>query len=138
MAYIPSDKKKKADYRSLIKKQAFRLAELLAQSPEYMQYIDARDRLAADDEQSSILADLRQQQLFMRMADIMGEDADDERDDFNSLYATLSGNPVISDYLFAEGRLFHLIADVEEVFSDTLELTQGFDQESPESNPLLN
>jgi cell fate (sporulation/competence/biofilm development) regulator YlbF (YheA/YmcA/DUF963 family) len=138
MTYIFDNKKKKADHRSMIKKQAFRLAELLAQSPEYMQFVDARDRLAADDEQSSILADLRQQQLFIRMADIMGEEPPEEREDFNSLYATLSGNPVISDYLFAEGRLFHLIADVEEVFSDTLELAQDFDQGSPESNPLLN
>jgi cell fate (sporulation/competence/biofilm development) regulator YlbF (YheA/YmcA/DUF963 family) len=139
MTYINDKKnKEKTDYRSLIKKQAFRLAELLAQSPEYQQFVNARNKLAADDEQNSLFSDLRQQQISLRMVAMMGEESRDELEDFENLYAALSGSPVISEYLFAEGRLFHLIADVEEVFSDKLELWQLPDADNYDYNSLLN
>ena len=139
MTYISDElKKEKENYLSLIKKQAKQLADLLAESPEYQQYIIARNKLADDDEQSYILDELRQQQISLRLAAIMGEDTKDEIEDFDQLYAVLSGNPVISDYLFAEGRLFHLIADVEEVFSDKLQLEQFPQADKDESNNALH
>ena len=57
MTYINDDntKKEKLDYRTTIKKQAVLLAELLIKSPEYVQFIQARERLEADNEQSTIL-----------------------------------------------------------------------------------
>ena len=139
MAYIDNKKNKKpAGYRSQIKQQAFRLAELLSQSPEYEQFIRARNKLAADDEQSALFGELRGRQISLRMAALVDEEAGEELEDFDNLYAALSGNPVISEYLFAEGRLFHLISDVEEVFSDKLELWQLPDTDNYEYNSLLN
>lgn len=60
--------------------------------------------------------------MSLGMAAMMGEEQTEETEDFEKLYLSLVNNPVISDYLFAEGRLFHLISDVEEVFSKKLEL----------------
>ena len=127
MTYIQDNQdnnkeKNDKDYRATIKKQAVYLAELLLKSPEYIQFVQARDKLAADDEQSSILNELRQRQMSMGVAAMMGEDQGEEAEDFEKMYVSLSQNPVISDYLFAEGRLIHLISDVEEVFSSKLEL----------------
>ena len=47
MTYIHDDhdKKNKQDYRSTIKKQAILLAELLVKSPEYIQFVQAREKL---------------------------------------------------------------------------------------------
>ena len=139
MTYISEEEKKdKSNYIALIKKQAFQLAELLADSPEYQQYINARNKLANDDEQSYILDDLRQQQISLKVAAMMGEDTKDEIEDFDQLYTLLSGNPIITDYLFAEGRLYHLIADVEEVFSDKLQLSQLPENGTDDFNSALN
>jgi len=139
MGYIDDKKnKKRGDYRAQIKQEAFHLAELLAQSPEYVQFIKARTKLVADDEQSALFGELRGRQISLRMAAIIDEDTGEELEDFDNLYTALSGNPVISDYLFAEGRLFHLIADVEEVFSDKLELWQLPDGDNYDYNSLLN
>ena len=124
MTYIHDDhdKKNKQAYRATIKKQAILLAELLVKSPEYIQFVQAREKLEADNEQSTILNELRQRQMSLGMAAMMGEEQTEETEDFEKLYLSLVNNPVISDYLFAEGRLFHLISDVEEVFSKKLEL----------------
>ena len=89
---------------------------------EYIQFVQAREKLEADNEQSTILNELRQRQMSLGMAAMMGEEQTEETEDFEKLYLSLVNNPVISEYLFAEGRLFHLISDVEEVFSKKLEL----------------
>ena len=124
MTYINDDntKKEKLDYRTIIKKQAVLLAELLIKSPEYVQFIQARERLEADNEQSTFLNELRQKQMSLGLAAMMGEEQTEETEDFEKIYLSLANNPVISEYLFAEGRLFHLISDVEEVFSKKLEI----------------
>ena len=124
MTYIHDDhdKKNKQDYRATIKKQAILLAELLVKSPEYIQFVQAREKLESVNVQCTILNELRQRQMSLGMAAMMGEEQTEETEDFEKLYLSLVNNPVISDYLFAEGRLFHLISDVEEVFSKKLEL----------------
>ena len=122
MPYDDNTKKEKLDYRTTIKKQAVLLAELLIKSPEYVQFIQARERLEADNEQSTILNELRQKQMSLGLAAMMGEEQTEETEDFEKIYLSLANNPVISEYLFAEGRLFHLISDVEEVFSKKLEI----------------
>ena len=108
MTYIHDDhdKKNKQDYRSTIKKQAILLAELLVKSPEYIQFVQAREKLEADNEQSTILNELRQRQMSLGMAAMMGEEQTEETEDFEKLYLSLVNNPVISDYLFAEGAAF--------------------------------
>lgn len=115
---------KDKDHRQLIHKQALRLAELLRQSPEYCQFQTARKKLEEDDENASILSELRQQQMALRMASMLGEDVNEDMGDFENMFVLLSQEPAISDYLFAEGRLLRLIGEVEEVFSDKLELWQ--------------
>lgn len=109
------------DYRQSIKDMAVKLAEMLFQSPEYTQLMRAKTKLEADREQAFILMELRQQQMAIRMAAMMGEDLEDSSE-IDDMFVMLSQEPIISDYLFAEGRFFRLIADVEDVFSHTLNL----------------
>ncbi len=141
MTYKNDDIKKMStkDHRELIKKQAFYLAELLKASPEYMQFVAAKSRLEADDTQSNILNQLRQQQMADRLAAMIGDDTLDDHQQMEELYLTMAGNPLLSDYLFAEGRLFHLIASIEEVFSDKLELWHlSEEMDSADYSSLLN
>jgi cell fate (sporulation/competence/biofilm development) regulator YlbF (YheA/YmcA/DUF963 family) len=141
MTYKKEDSKKLSpkDYRALIKKQAFYLAELLSESPEYMRFVAARKRLEADDEQTDILHQLRQQQMAGRLAAMVSEEVYDDSEQVEEFYLAMAGNPLLSEYLFAEGRLFHLISSVEEVFTDKLELWHLPDEtEEIGLNSLLN
>ena len=62
------------------------------------------------------------------MAAVSGEDMEEATANLNEMYMSLINNPVISDYLYAEGRLFHLLGELEEIFSEKLEIWQ------PQSN----
>jgi cell fate (sporulation/competence/biofilm development) regulator YlbF (YheA/YmcA/DUF963 family) len=128
------------DYRQMIQRQASKLAELLWQSPEYRQFVSAKNKLEADSKNTALLVELRQQQMSLRMASMLGEDVDDDFVDMEGMFMAISEEPAISDYLFAEGRFFRLIADVEEVFSDKLDLWQVMEEkaERPEYNINLN
>ena len=120
-----------------IRKQAVALAELLASSTEYLQYLEAKKKLAADEEQLFVLSELRQQQFNLRFAAMLGEDTGEEKADFEMAYATLASDPLVCDYLYAEGRLFRLIADVQEVFGSRIDAWgQLFAYE--DGNTLLN
>ncbi|MEG1661573.1 MAG: YlbF family regulator, partial [Clostridiales bacterium] len=68
--------KKTADKNKIINKQDIRqqatvLADLLAESGEYLQYIEAKKRLSADREQLYVLNELRQQQFNLRFASML-------------------------------------------------------------------
>lgn len=111
----------------LILRQAGKLAEMLRQSPEYNQYMDARQKLEADETNSNLLAELRQQEMAMQMSSMFDEN-EDALHEMERNFLQMSQVPVINEYLFAEGRLLRLISDVESVFAERLGLT-GEDDE---------
>ena len=89
------------DHRQLIRLQAGKLAELLCQSPEYIQFLAARRRLEADGENADILAELRQRQMSMRMASLLGDELDfsEEYSEFENMYQFIcsTSHPVCCD-----------------------------------------
>ena len=105
-----------------IRDQATLLADLLTKSAEYQQYADAKARLLDDQQQAFILSQLRQQQMNLRFAQMLGEDFVEEEEDFEAIYATFCLEPVISDFLYAEGRLGRLIAEIQQIFGGKLDL----------------
>ncbi len=118
---------KGTDYRKVIRQRADELAELLCQSHEYHQFIAARQQLEADDENAYVLSELRQQQMNLRMASMLGEDVSEDSREFERTFEMISQEPIISNYLFAEGRFFRLMSEVEDALSQRLGLMQAFD-----------
>lgn len=116
------------NHHQLILHQAGRLADMLKQSPEYDQYMTARQKLEADEANSNILAELRQQEMAMQMSSMFDDNEENLRE-LERSFLQLSQVPVINDYLFAEGRLLRLISDVESVFAERLGLEE--DEEGP-------
>ena len=111
----------------LILRQAGKLAEMLRESPEYNQYMVARQKLEADETNSNLLAELRQQEMAMQMSS-MFEENEDALHEMERNFLQMSQVPVINEYLFAEGRLLRLISDVESVFAERLGLTDEDDE----------
>ncbi len=99
---------------------AFALANSLKECREYQEFIKARKALEADEENAAILNDLRQQQMSLHMASMLGEDVAEDNTDFENMFRLITQDPKISEYLFAEGRFFRLLAEVEKVFGDIL------------------
>lgn len=121
-----------------IRVQAALLADLLAKSAEYQQYIVAKDRLQDDKQQSYILSQLRQQQMNLSLAQLLGENLEEAADDFDNLYVTFCSEPVISDFLYAEARLGRLIAEVQQIFGGKLEFWSELDTASENWYKELN
>ncbi|MDO4732603.1 MAG: YlbF family regulator [Bacillota bacterium] len=124
------------DYRRLLRKRADELVELLCQSHEYHQFLEARQLLEADADHSYMLNELRQQQLNLRMAAMLGEDISEDSQEFERLFLSLSKEPNISNYLFAEGRFFRLISEVEDAFAQRLGLTRYFDEDAARNTDI--
>ena len=129
---------KSNDQRRQILSLADKLAEMLYQTPEYHQFLSAKSELEADEEQVQLLAQLRQQQMSLRMAALMGEECDDDTHECNNMYLLLAQDPVVNNYLFAEGRFLRLISDIEAVFSDKLGLYMLTDDVQGDMTPAYN
>ena len=108
--------------KQAICEQAALLGDMILQSMEYRQYQEARDNLQRDKEQSYILSKLRNQQMSLRLAQILGGDLGDVEEDFEDFYAAFCLEPVICDFLYAEGRLGRLISEVQQICGEKLEL----------------
>ena len=101
--------------------QAAILGDMLMQSTEYRQYQEAKRKLQGDRDRSYVLALLRHQQTTLRLAQILGITLDDAEDDLEQLYETFCLEPVVCDFLYAEGRLGRLISEVQQVCGNKLE-----------------
>lgn len=124
------------DYRQLLRKRADELAELLCQSHEYHQFMEARQILEADADNSYVLNELRQQQMNLRMAAMLGEDVAEDSREFERMFLSLSQDPNVSNYLFAEGRFFRLISEVEDAFAQRLGLMRYFDENAARNTDI--
>ncbi|MBQ6807689.1 MAG: YlbF family regulator [Firmicutes bacterium] len=124
------------DYRQLLRKRADELAELLCQSHEYHQFMEARQILEADADNSYVLNELRQQQMNLRMAAMLGEDVTEDSREFERMFLSLSQDPNVSNYLFAEGRFFRLISEVEDAFAQRLGLMRYFDENAARNTDI--
>ena len=92
-----------------IGKKAKVLAAAIKDSPEYQDYIAAKERLDSDAANVRVLRELREQQFNFQFAP-PDDDLEKKARFLNEMYMAVSLNPVISDYLNAEYR-FGLIVD---------------------------
>jgi cell fate (sporulation/competence/biofilm development) regulator YlbF (YheA/YmcA/DUF963 family) len=118
--------------------QAALLGDLLVQSSEYRQYREAKLKLQGDQERSYLLSLLRRQQVSLHLAQILGMSSYDAEDDLERLYTTFCLEPVVCDFLYAEGRLGRLISEVQQICGDKLELWSESEAANPRQDKELN
>lgn len=96
--------------------KAHELAKLLSQSEEYIVFRKAKTSLEQDQENVRTLQDFRRKQLEIQMAQISGEEIDEEYiKQTEKLYELLSMNPRINEYLNAEYRLSRMMSDIQKI-----------------------
>ena len=117
---------------------AFELARLLQESDEYTFYSSARKNLQEDNHCVHILSRFRHMQLTLHLADAHGEDVAEEMVELEETYSLMCDNPLISDFVHAEGKFTRLLADVQKIFGKALDLWPGFEFAWKSSNENLN
>lgn len=91
------------------------LAELLRACPEYVRYMDARERLFNDPLNRTILDDLRQKQLALENIAAGDEELAKQEKFLDDFMMSIALNPVVNDYLNAEynfGRIIERLGDI--------------------------
>lgn len=111
------------------------LAELLRACPEYIRYMDAKERLFSDPLNRTILDDLRQKQLAMENVQAGDEELAKQEKFLDDFMMSIALNPVVNDYLNAEynfGRIVEKLGDIfDQIFPDD-NLPDEFDVFAPD------
>lgn len=114
-----------------IRNEAVKLADILCESSEYIRFQQARDKLSESDN-AEAFNELRQRQMALHLSGALTEADENEISEYDLKYMLLVQDPLVSEYLFAEGRFFRLIADLERIFSERLDIWQSDDDERPD------
>lgn len=102
--------------------RAHELARTLQESDEYRRYIQAKEKLQSDEENSAMLQEFRRKQIELQIAEMAGEDIEHSLEQLENIYQMLSMNPIINEFLTAEYRLARLMTDVQKIIGEALDL----------------
>ena len=105
-----------------LRSEAQNLAALLKSSPEYQNYLAAKEKLKNQGQVVALLSDFRQRQLHLHLAKLLGQDVTDEETQMNDAYVSLSMNPEINEFLNAEYSLIRLLDTMREILGQELDL----------------
>lgn len=110
---------------------AHQLARALKNSDEYQKYWEAKNDIMDDEIAQKTFQDFRQQQLSVHAAQLSGNGiAPEEQERMEKLYEIISLNPKIKAFLEAETRVITILADIEKILTDNIELWSGLEDES--------
>jgi len=107
-----------------IYRQAESLGDLLQSSGEYHQYCLARERLRQHGDYYNALVELRRNEIQLHFADLLGEDIAEDAQEFNHTYSVFCSDPIVSEFLYAEGRFSHLLIEIQNVLLKKMDLDE--------------
>lgn len=103
--------------------KAYELAKALINSPEYLQYQACKEKLEKDVTSYSMLQHFRRQQWEVQMFRLLGQEVNEEvTEELEQLYAFLSAEPVINEYLTAEYQFSRMVSAVQKILSEAIGL----------------
>ena len=94
------------------------LAELVKETPEYIQYMTAKEKLDADEVNKQILMDLRLQSMKLESSETPDPDFEKKEQLLNEVLMSLSLNPVVGDFLNAEYSFGKVVSSIGKIFDD--------------------
>ncbi len=103
--------------------QANLLAKSLKEHEYYKEYMKARQMIEADPASKKIVEDLRLRQMDLERSRLMGKQPTPEQlQAVHRMQEIVKANQKIKTYLEAEYKFGTLMADIQKVIADTLEL----------------
>lgn len=109
----------------MIYDQAHKLAQKIKNSPEYQELKEAKKMIDQNSESQKILADFHAKQLEIQAMQMMGQEISvDKVKEYEKMSGLLVLHPTVRDYLQAEFKLLKIMADIQKILSDALEIIQ--------------
>ncbi len=103
--------------------KAYELAKMLRESAEYQEYDRARKSITAESTARSILLDYRKSQIQVQAARFAGKEPPEAAvKELERLTGIIDMHKPVSDFLRAENRLLTLIADIQKILGQSLDL----------------
>ena len=107
----------------MIYDKAHELARALKQSPEYQEFKKAQKLVEQNQESHKMLKDFQTKQMELQSMQLLGQEIPAEKkQEYEKMMELLSLNPAISSYLQAEYQLGRIMADIQKILADALEL----------------
>lgn len=110
---------------------AHQLAQAVCESEEYQLFIQAKEKIMADEASYKRVTDFQNKQWEIQQAQMYGEEISGEKQqELESLYSLLSLNAITRDYLEAEFRVSRMINDVQKILGEAIKdaVPVGFEE----------
>ena len=98
---------------------AYRLAEEIRRSEDYITYHTLREQVMGDETQAALIREYRRMQMEMQMKVLAGQQTDpEETQRFTALTGLLFAKPELSQFLLSEMRLQQTLADLMKIITE--------------------
>lgn len=106
---------------------AHSLARALKESQEYRAFQAAKERIKGKAAAEKMIADFHKRQMDLQAQVLQGKElTQEQREGFEKLYAVLSQDVDIKEYLIAEQRLGTLLGDVYKIIGEAVDVDLPF------------
>lgn len=107
----------------MIYDKAHELAKALKNSAEYRQFKEAKERVGQNSESMKILADFHAKQLEIQTMQLLKQEiAPEKMKEYEHMSELLTYHPAVRDYLQAEYKIAQIVADVQRILAQALDL----------------
>ena len=104
--------------------QAHVLAKAIRDTNEYKVIKEKKEKIEKDAQLKKMFTDYRTKQFEIQKAQLVGHQVPDEMtQSFKALHEIIIGNPVLKDFLEAEHHFSTMMADIQRILVEGLELS---------------
>jgi cell fate (sporulation/competence/biofilm development) regulator YlbF (YheA/YmcA/DUF963 family) len=108
----------------MIYDKAHELAKEIKLSPEYREFKEAKEKIEKDNESLKIVNDFHTKQVEIQTMQMTGKQIPSEKmKEYEKMSEILTYNTKVREYLQAEYKIAKIMADIQKIFADTLELS---------------
>lgn len=101
--------------------KANELGRALKNSKEYLEYIEAKEKISKDEKNKEILEDFNKKQKEVQMMAINGKEVEPEKmAKIQEMYKVLVDNPAIKEYFDIEVRFNVMLADINKIIAESV------------------
>lgn len=103
--------------------QARGLARAIKNSPEFREYRAAAAKVGADPQHKKMLHDYQEKQFEIQRAHLTGQQVpENKKRELQKLHEILAANPVLNTYLTSEYRFGRMMADVQKIIVEDMDI----------------
>lgn len=107
----------------MIYDKAHELARAIRFSPEYKEFKEAKKIIEQNSENRKILNDFHAKQMEIQSMQMLGQEISPEKkQEYEKMAELLTFHPTVHSYLQAEYKLGKVMADIQKILAEALEL----------------